>query len=56
MGFSTDAFWFHTALAGLFQALAIVALRRGRPNLGWTLQFGAGHGAFLAAPCVCRWS
>ena len=54
MGFSTDAFWFHTALAGLFQALAIVALRRGRPYLGWTLQFGAGHGAFLAALAAGR--
>lgn len=49
MGFSADAFWLHTALAGLFQVLAIVALFRGRPYLGWTLQFGAGHSAFLAA-------
>jgi len=49
MGFFADAFWLHSALAGLFQVLAIVCLRGGRPYLGWTFQFGAGHGAFLAA-------
>lgn len=49
MGISADAFWLHAVLAGLFQALALASLRRRRPYLAWTFQFGAGHGALLAA-------
>lgn len=48
MGISIESFWLHGVCALLFQVAAVLGFRAGRPYVGWTLQFGAAHGALLA--------